>query len=461
MALYDNKGKYIGKSKGSFLDKTVDVVKDIGLGAAKGLGSTAGGFAKLLTSPTGAASLSAISPALGAYSMLAPNSTKKKVSSAIGETTKKLTTPSNTPQKIGFAAEQTAEMFIPLGIEDDLAKSLSKIPELAKNAPLLSRIVSETSKTLAKPIASGAEYGAKALIQTGGDMKETAKTAGIAAAVPFVSGVVKGLSKGIAKSVIPLSAKEAKMVQAYKADVPFWQRFMAAISDRSSGPVTAGETAFSKGIAGTESMIGTQAKKAQKNIWSRVVGPSLSSSKEEQSMTQLWDDIEKEIIENNPELSRQKSLLKALTSLKNDYKGVKNVDMTRLQQIKEGWSKFVPEKFYKGENIAGSFNEVKGIASSVVRDILYNKMGPELKRAYIDYGNFKNLAGLGQKAMTGGKLKGGFGSFWNAVKDLAIVPVGTLGGQGVYKLAGLFEFIGKPGARTLQEIFTDSISSQQ
>jgi hypothetical protein len=66
---------------------------------------------------------------------------------------------------------------------------------------------------------------------------------------------------------------------------------------------------------------------------------------------------------------------------------------------------------------------------------------------------YENLKALGQKAMTGGKLKVGFGSFWSAVKDMGLVPAGTVGGQAIYKVGQGIELIGKPGAKTVSDLF--------
>jgi hypothetical protein len=129
--------------------------------------------------------------------------------------------------------------------------------------------------------------------------------------------------------------------------------------------------------------------------------------------------------------------------------------MLDLQQFKEGWAKFLPEKVYKGKSISGAFNEVKNIASSTARNIIYNKMGPDIQKAYFDYGNLKGLAEAGQKAMTGAKLKGGAGTFLSAVKDMLVYPVATYGGRVLYRTGQGLEFFGKPGAKTVIDIFSN------
>ena len=199
-------------------------------------------------------------------------------------------------------------------------------------------------------------------------------------------------------------------------------------------------------------MIGTQAKRANVNLWNNLIAPALKKSKEKVNIPAFFSEIQAKIIKANPERSRQKDLLEALSALKEDYKGVKTATLEILQKFKEGWAKFVPEKAYRGKPISGSFNEVKDIAADTARSRIYSSLGDDIKQAYFDYGNLKGIEELGQKAMTGGKLKGGFGGFWSAIKDMSLIPTATIGGQVVYKVGELGEFIGRPGMRFLRDL---------
>lgn len=425
-----------------------EIASDLGYGVLKGAGSTLRGLSSL--AERGVTGITSVVPGLnealdiGQEKTVAERLIPEEATEAEGIT-----------QQIGKGAEQIGEMFIPLGIEKTVVSKLKEIPELAKNAPFLSRITDFLFKTGAKATGTGTEYGAKAYLQSGGDLETAGQTGVISAAVPLASPFLKLAGRKITEAVIPLSAKEAKMIQAYKANTPFWSRVMSGLEGESKAPVTAGKTVFEKGLAGTESMIGVQAKKASNNIWSKIINPALENSKVSQSMPVFWKEVEAKIIKDNPELSRRNGLLKALEALKEDYKGINTATMKDLQNFKEGWAKFVPEKAYRGENIAGNFNDVKNTAAGIARSKLYNNLGPEAKQAYIDYGNLQGIQKLGQKAMTGSKAKGGFGGFWSGIKDMLLTPVGTIGGRVLYKTSEGVEFIGKKGAKTISDLTED------
>lgn len=279
---------------------------------------------------------------------------------------------------------------------------------------------------------------------------------GAAAAPLFALGgeAVSALGKGAYKFAIPQSMKEAGLVQAYRANVPFAQRMIAA-----AGPTTAGETAFNKGLIGTESMIGVQAKRASNSIWSDLIKPQLNASPEKVNMPAFFDQVEQQVIKDNPELSRQQDMVEALQSLRESYANKPDVSLADLQDFKQGWAKFVPQKAYQGKDIAGVFNDVKDTAADIARETIYKSLGNDVKQAYFDYGNLKAVQELGQKAMTGGKLKGGTGGLISALKDMVMVPTMTLGGQTVYKVGQGVELVGRPGLQSVGD-FIESMTSE-
>jgi len=287
---------------------------------------------------------------------------------------------------------------------------------------------------------------------------EVVKDVAYTGAGAYLGGKVLGpalkvVGKGLAKLPINLSSIEAKMMQAYRANVPFWQRIASGFSEKSKAPITAAETAFKQGLIGTESMIGVQAQKAKSKIWSGLIEPNLKQIKEKVNIQRFFKELLDEIKLKNPELARQQDLLNGLNSLKESYKGVKTITFEQLQKIKEGWAKFIPEKTYKGKPISGAFNDVKNEAASKARTLIYDKLGPEIKQAYIDYGNLLRLQELGQKAMTGGKFAGGSFTGLSALKDMLLTPFGTIGGHIIYQAGKLGPFIGLEGARTLKDLF--------
>ena len=281
----------------------------------------------------------------------------------------------------------------------------------------------------------------------------------IGAAIPagFAGAQVagKGLQKTgteIAGSVLPINEKEAGIIKSYLANKPFLQRVGDLVKGTDNAPVTSGSTAVGQSLFGTKKMIGVQAERAQKTLWNDLIKPQLDNAKVQIDLPEYFKTVEKKIIEDTPELTRQKALLEALNSFKEDYAGMNTISLAKLQKLKEGWAEFVPEKFYKGQNIAGNARQVSALLADEARKTIYDVLGPEVKQAYFDYGNLMNLSQMGQTAMTGQKLKGGTGGFVSELASRAVTPIGTVGGNVIYKVGQGLEFIGKAGAKTLDEV---------
>lgn len=324
--------------------------------------------------------------------------------------------------------------------------------------------------TLPARLATGAVTGAAGLggqaaaenQDAGTIAKQTGIGAGAGLALSAAGEAVKGIGKGIYKFIIPRSSREAQLLQTYQANNPLPQRIAAAVTGaEAKAPTTAAETSFQKGLIGTEEMIGVQAKRAGNNLWKDLIHPQLEASPEKVSMPSFFDDLEKTIVAHNPEPSRQNALMEGLQALKEDYAKIGEVPMTDLQKFKEGWAQFIPDKAYKGKPIAGAFAEVKNLAADQARQKIYDALGSDVKQAYFDYGNLKGLQELGQKAMAGGRLKGGAGSFISGIRDMVLTPVGTLGGQGVYKIGRGIELYGPPGLQTVGDLIQSMTGASQ
>lgn len=324
---------------------------------------------------------------------------------------------------------------------------------------------------LLKSLGAGALSGAAAL---GGQAATENKDAPTIATQATLGAALGGGINAAAKSLtstgkatfkffIPRSKQEAAMLQAYQAKTPFAKRIAAAALGDEKAPRLAAETAFDKGLIGTEPMMGVQARRAQQKLWSKLVGPALDQAKEPVNLNNLFATTRQQIIAQNPELTRQKSLLRALDSIVEDYKGTQTVSYKQLQDIKSGWAQFVPEKKYRGEDIAGALNEVRATLASSARTQIYDRLGPAVQQAYIDYGNLHALAQLGQTAMTGQKRMGGSGGLIQWVIEKFIVPISTVAGQTVYKAGKGIELIGRPGLNTVGQFVLDltSESDQQ
>lgn len=294
------------------------------------------------------------------------------------------------------------------------------------------------------------QFDAPAMLRTAAEQGAMEAVGG-----PIIRGVGRGLKAGASKLLemaLPRSMAEARWVQAYRAGAPLWERVTAAVTGKGGGPRTVAQTITEKGLVGTETGLGIQAKRAAEGLWKGSLAPRLRASPVKVPLPTFFDEIQQQIVKDTPELARQTDLLEALDALRESYKSVGDVSLEMLQKLKQGWAKFVPEKAYRGKPIAGSFNEVKDMAAGLARQKIYDALGPEARQAYLDYGNLLGVMEHGQTAMTGGRLRGGFGGFWSAVKDMTLTPVATLADQVVYKAGQGIELIGKPGARFVRDI---------
>ena len=327
-------------------------------------------------------------------------------------------------------------------------------------------VAGKTLGAIGGNVASGAAGGYLADVGYGlADKNKTtteALTSGlgtaIGATVPLVGSVVRGAGRGIAKIgektvdvVIPASTREAQILQTYKANNPFIQRVTDVLKGTSKSPTTAGKTVTTEALMGTKSQIGIQAKRASQSLWEDIISPRLKASDYAVDLDGFFNKVEKDIIESTPEIARQKTLLKALDSFREDYAGTKAISLEKLQKLKEGWAEFIPEKAYRGENISGAANQVRKLLADESRQTIYSQLGGDVKQAYLDYGNLQGIQKMGVVSMTGQKLKGGTGGFVSELFSQAVTPIGTVGGQAIYQLGKGIEFIGNLGAKNLGE----------
>ncbi len=277
----------------------------------------------------------------------------------------------------------------------------------------------------------------------------------IAGPVASLAGkVIEATGAGIAKMFIPKSEAEAGIIQAYKAGTSFLDRVGAVLKIGSTkAPTTAASSAFDKGLIGTESMLGVQAKRAQTTLWDKLISPALKQSTEKINIPTFLKEAQDKIVAETNDPTRQKVLLNALKAIREDFKGVGSISLEQLQKYKEGWAEFVPEKAYKGQPIAGAVNDVRNTLAGMSREKIYNALGDNVKQGYLDYSNLFGITKLGQKAMTGvtSIIKGGTGTSIKNILEMVTIPVGTIGGQSIYKVGQGLEFLGKPGARTLRD----------
>jgi len=295
----------------------------------------------------------------------------------------------------------------------------AKHPEAAKDLESATNILSLL------PTGKAVEVGTNA-VKTGAEI-----TGNVVKSTLSNSGkVLEKAGEKIFTPAIPLSKSEAGLVQTYRAKNPLLQRLFQPIAEK---PRTAAITALDKGFVGSEQMIGVQANKEAVNLWKNTIAPAVRSITQKYDIQGAIKSIESKVATIS-EQSRKKSLLEAVQSLKEDYKGVSSISFEKAQEIKSQLAKFIPEKAYQGKPIGSSFKEVQNLLADDIRQKTYNVLSDvNIKSDYLDYGNLLKLQEFGQKAMTGAKSKAGFGSFITNLYDTATVPIRTVIGQGLNK----------------------------
>jgi hypothetical protein len=138
--------------------------------------------------------------------------------------------------------------------------------------------------------------------------------------------------------------------------------------------------------------------------------------------------------------------------MKESYKNVKNISFPKLQEYKEGWAKFIPERAYRGKPIAGALREVQDTAAGLAREKIYNAFDDTLRQAYIDYGNLKSIAEAGIKSIDPLRSKGAFKQAWEALIDVGITPISSILGKVIYKTGGGLEFVGEKGMKKIGDL---------
>lgn len=245
----------------------------------------------------------------------------------------------------------------------------------------------------------------------------------------------KGTKAGDAlyNTAIPPNAKEAELVQRNLAGQGF-------------KPRTTADTARELGLAGTEKHIGVQAVQKYNDIAENFINPALKKTPKKFDFDDAFNSIKKQI-KAEAELGRKADLTEALDALKTEYKRIHTVGFEKAQRVKVGLDKFTPQKAFRGKEIGSAYGEVKNMLADEIRQATYKILPNDtLKNAYLDLGNLRRLAEIGQKSMTGGGLMGGFGGFMSTLKQKAVVPALTVTGaasQNFKSITPTVESLGK------------------
>jgi hypothetical protein len=320
-----------------------------------------------------------------------------------------LTEPDNPTQQAGKYAEVGAELLTPF--------AAGKVASIGLDAV---------------PVVKDAVSATGGLLKTAGE-----KTTGISVA----------MDEGTKRAVQAYQAEQPTLVERVKGLVGGPETTGGGVK-----PTTEANTAVRLLAPGTEWKLGVDAKRVATKLWSDSIAPSLKAAPQKVDMHAFFNDLEKRVISETPDLTRRNTLLEALDSFKTDYNKVGRIGLEKLQAYKEGWAKFVPERAYNGKPIAGALNDVRNLAAQNARAIIYDQLGPEIKQAYIDYGNLKSIQEAGIKSLDPLRSKGFTKQAWELILDKAVTPVATIAGKTLYKIGEGLEFLGDGGAKTVRDI---------
>ena len=358
------------------------------------------------------------------------------------------------------ASAPLAPLFSPIGkLIGYVSDKLSDHPAVQKFAQspageVTSRVAEDVANldTLAGA-AAGSKAGTRAAVATADAGSAAARAAASTGGAALKTAGEKATGLGV---TIEVPTRQA--LQAYQATQPtLFGRVKNLITGtkqvgNAAPPTTEANTAVRLLQPGTEWQLGVHAKAVSQRLWNQTIAPALQKPLTKVNMPAFFANLKRDIIQTTADLDRRNTLLNALESFQEDYRNVGRIGLDKLQTYKEGWAKFVPERAYKGQPIAAALNEVRNLAAQRARKLIYDSVGPEIKQAYIDYGNLKSIEEAGIKSIDALRSKGVTRQVWEAVMDKAVTPIATVAGKILYKTGEGLEFLGKPGANKVRDI---------
>jgi len=368
--------------------------------------------------------------------------------------------PEPVKKAIGGTLNVTSQL-VPKSISDAGADAILKYdewktanPEAAANVESIGAL--GTLVPIGGVVKAGTQAGVKgALIGTGKALS------GASDVVTGTGKTIKGAGSALYKSAITPTVKEAEQILKYRAETPFLTRISntatsqftpKSVSDKLKAPLTRAQTALEQGIAGTESMIGTQAKRAADSLWNNEIAPAVSKAKEMMTKDELFTPA-LERIASIVDPTRKKAMQNAYESLLDDYKSFPDsFDLTKAQALKRDIAKFTPTKIFKGQDVASELKTLQADMASAIRQKTYNVLSDEnIKKKYLDWANLDELQKVGVKAISEASFKGGSGTLVSGLWDMATVPIKTVAGQILYRVGNKLEFTAPKGIKTFGE----------
>ena len=283
---------------------------------------------------------------------------------------------------------------------------------------------------------------------------------GVRKAVTQPGKGLKSAGEKIYSSVLPTSAREAELMQAYEANMARFKR--GEIKTEPVKPTTLGETAGRFGVVGTRANVGRQAAERAPGIFEKEVNPALKSSKTVLGVDDVFSDLEKSVNDiRDPSIASDYRAV--LDDMKAGYteRYPNGISMSDAQAIKTDLQAVLPQKALKGKDVTGVLanmrNELRQSLRQKMLDALEKEHGTNFKQKYLDYGNLQALKELGVKARTQGGLGlsvgGGTRTLIADILQASLTPIGTFAGKVLYSAGEGLEFVGNAGAKIVGDIF--------
>jgi len=300
------------------------------------------------------------------------------------------------------------------------------------------------------PFATGATKGIQAttkaaLVGTGKALE------GAADAVSVGGRAIKGSGAALYRGAITPNVKEAEKILNQRANSPFLTR----VSDTLKGntvtpPITRAQTALEKGIYGTETAIGVQAKRQADELWNKEIAPAVKNSDATMTKEELFAPAIARI-NATTDPTRRQALINALDALTEDFaKFDESFDLTKAQALKRDLAEFTPAKVFRGQEVASEVRMLQADMADAIRQKTYEALADEgIKRKYIDWANLYELQNVGVKAISSGGFQGGSGKLIISLWDIPAVPVRTTAGQVLYRVGNKLEFSAPKNIKTL------------
>lgn len=262
----------------------------------------------------------------------------------------------------------------------------------------------------------------------------------------------KAIGERLYGSAVRPTVEEGKRILAHQAKNPFVKRAVDTVLDKATpSPNTRASTALKYNIAGTETMIGVQAKRVADSLWTKEIAPAVKKSKAIVTKEELFAPI-LERINATVEPGKRQGYERAFRLIQGEYNKVKSFTLEDAQKVKSQIDKFTPGKLFKGEEVSKEYAVLKNDLADAIRAKTYSSLEDvNIRQKYLDWANLHELQKVGVKAITSSGKQGGFGNFWMSMWDMATTPVKSVGGLILYRVGDKLEFVGPKGVKKFGE----------